>query len=151
MVADQSVSGHPKSFKETLTIVLLALAKSPNKVHRQFLQKSESVKEAFLPYCMETCSYKLQILRHLAEDDPYWCTSASEFWKCSKPVFALNILFCDESNQIDFVNGEVNKQNFSFWSISNPYWMIGRKMQSAGIVIIWCRICRSRIDGPFCF
>lgn len=94
--------------------------------------------------------YKIQMLQHLSEDDPdrrvefcQWALHQLE----ETPDLTLNILFTDEANF--YVNGEINHQNWRYWSDSNPNWTDASKMQGCGKVMVWCGIWGTRVVGPF--
>ena len=48
-----------------------------------------------------------------------------------------------------YVTGEVNRQNVTYRSITNPHWMSDSKIQGAAKIMVWCGIWGKRIVGPF--
>ena len=63
--------------------------------------------------------------------------------------FGRNIIFSDEA--IFHLNGEVNSQNFRYWSDTNPHWMEAQNYQGAEKIMVWCGIINNSIIGPFFF
>lgn len=63
--------------------------------------------------------------------------------------FSKNIIFNDEA--CFFINGEVNKQNFRYWSEQNPHWVENVNTQATMKVNVWCAIWDNKIIGSFFF
>lgn len=63
--------------------------------------------------------------------------------------FVSKIIFTDEAAfQID---GNVNHQNFRYWSTENPHWMRDDKTQYLAKVNVWTGIIGEHLIGPFFF
>jgi hypothetical protein len=94
----------------------------------------------------------MQMLQHLSEGDPDGWMGFWE-WAVNKldddANFSSGILFTDEANF--YINGKVNRQNVCYWSDTNLHWMNPSKTQSAGKVMVWCRIWGNEIVRPVFF
>ncbi|OAF65310.1 hypothetical protein A3Q56_06982 [Intoshia linei] len=60
-----------------------------------------------------------------------------------------DVLFSDEANF--FVNDEIYKQNFRYYSRENPHWMDPTKEHSYPKVLVWCGLWRSHVLGSLFF
>ena len=97
--------------------------------------------------------YKLQILHHLNEDNPDRWMQMYE-WFSEKLDENINftkdfMLFSDEA--MFYLNGEVNRQNFWYWSQGNPHWMDPSKQQGSQKVMVWYGLWKAHVLGPFFF
>ena len=142
-VLDKPRSGRPKTSDEMKEAVMAKVYAGRKKSLRRTstelgVPKSTihkiMVEEKFHPY-------KLQILRHLSEDDPDRRMQMCE-WFSDKLDENINftkdfVLFSDEA--MFYVN-EVNKQNFRYWSQGNPHWMDSSKQQGSQKVMVWCSL-----------
>lgn len=63
--------------------------------------------------------------------------------------YVKNTCFSDES--MFTLDGQVNRQNFRYWSQTNPEWFDGRRAQGSPKVNVWCGIWDNIIIGPFFF
>jgi hypothetical protein len=96
--------------------------------------------------------YKLQVLQTLNEGDYHrreeFCLWAQEMIN-DDAAFTRNVLFSDEC--LFYLNGEVNKQNFRYWSQDNPNWMEATRAQNDPRVMVWAGILDTTIIGPYFF
>lgn len=153
-VDDRERSGRPRSVtdEDSSVAILAAVSKSPHKSTRRLSQEHGLSQRSVLRilHAFKWHPYKVQMLQHLSEDDPdrriEFCEWALQRLEES-PTFSSNILFTDEANF--YINGEINHQNWRYWSDSNPNWTDPSKMQGAGKVMVWCGIWGTRIIGPF--
>ena len=152
-IHDKPCSGPSKTVtdKDTSINVLAALAKSPTKSTRRLSQEMDISRTSIqrILHANKWIPYKIQLLHHLSEDDP---DRRIEFCEWAVDQFAHDeslpskILFSDEANF--YTNGEVNRQNFRYWSDQNPQAFLDCKMQGASKVMVWCGILDTRIIGP---
>lgn len=63
------------------------------------------------------------------------------------PTYLQQILFTDEATFQ--LNGNVNHQNFRYWSDTNPYEKIKSHTQNPQKLNVWAAIYNNRIIGPF--
>jgi hypothetical protein len=124
-----------KSFRQTSTEVGL-----PKSTMHDILEK-----EKFHPY-------KLQILYRLTENDPDRRLEMCEWFLrqiSEDENFLEGVMFSDEANF--YVSGEVNKQNFRYWSPEKPHWFTDSKEQGAHRLMVWCGLWDIHVTGPLFF
>ena len=96
--------------------------------------------------------YKIVRTQVLSEDDFDRRVEFCE-WALAKfdddDSFGNNVIFSDEASFS--LTGEVNKQNWRFWSDSNPHWMEAVNDQGAPKVMVWAAVWREHVIGPFFF
>ncbi|KYN21601.1 hypothetical protein ALC57_06024, partial [Trachymyrmex cornetzi] len=63
--------------------------------------------------------------------------------------FVSKIIFTGEA--AFQINGNVNHQNFRYWSTENPHWMRADKTQYLAKVNVWAGIIGEHLIGPFFF
>ena len=90
--------------------------------------------------------YKLQILHKLSEDDPDRRLEMCN-WLLKNRFLCRDILFSDEANF--YVNGEVNKQNYQYYSQSNQHWTEASIEHSSVKIMVWCGLWRKHVLDPF--
>jgi len=61
--------------------------------------------------------------------------------------FVNSIVFSDEASFE--LHGNVNRQNFRYWSIENSHWMRDNKSQHLDKVNVWTEIIGDHLIGPF--
>ena len=66
-----------------------------------------------------------------------------------RPIFPYQIVFTDEATFT--LTGEVNNQNFRFWSDENPNWVRETHTQYPQTINVWCGIIDGYLIGPFFF
>lgn len=67
----------------------------------------------------------------------------------ARPNFLYQIVFTDEATFT--LTGEVNNQNFRFWSDENPNWVRETHMQYPQKVNVWCGMIDRYLIGLFFF
>lgn len=93
--------------------------------------------------------YKMISVQELHNDD---CDRRMEFcdWilerRQQQPEFEKHIFFSDEATF--YLNGTVNRQNYRYWSDTNPCWAEDRRTQNNPKVNVWCGIYNSQVIGP---
>lgn len=96
--------------------------------------------------------YKMEFHQALTEDDPDRRMEFCE-WVQDKllvdPQLAQHIMFSDEA--LFMLSGDVNRQNYRYWSDTNPHWMRGNRVQNSPRVMVWCGMWGERIIGPYFF
>lgn len=93
--------------------------------------------------------YKMQFKQKLHRGDKAarlsFCT---EFGKRASPRFIDNLLMSDEA-RFD-TNGNVNKQNWRYWSESNPH-LAQEKQTYPDAVTVWAAVSAQGVIGPYFF
>ncbi|EFN89877.1 hypothetical protein EAI_00748, partial [Harpegnathos saltator] len=96
--------------------------------------------------------YKLQYVQELQDGDVERRIGFCERMMALidvRPMFPYQIVFTDEATFT--LTGEVNNQNFRFWSDENPNWVRETHTQYPQKINVWCGIIDKYLIGPFFF
>jgi hypothetical protein len=123
---------HPATSEANQELVLASVAEDPNISIRKQAQivgiSASSVGRILKLHKFHP--YKMQVHQKLNEDDPdrrmQFCQDMMDRAN-ENEYFIRSICFSDEATC--FLNGEVNRQTFRYWSQENPHWMEGIKAQ----------------------
>jgi hypothetical protein len=122
----------PATGEETQELVLASVAEDPHRSIRQHAQNVGISPRSVGRILSQNKyhPYKMQVLQELNEDDPdrrmQFCQEMMDRAN-ENELFIRSICFSDEATC--FLNGEVNRHNFRYWSDENPNWMEGTKAQ----------------------
>jgi len=93
--------------------------------------------------------YKVQYVQELTGEDFDRRMEFCELIQARGNDFVNNIVFTDEA--AFQLNGNVNHQNFRYWSSENSHWMRDNKSQYPKKVNVWGGIIENHLIGPFFF
>lgn len=96
--------------------------------------------------------YKIQMHQSLSELDfnrrKSMCQRLTALFQ-EDPDFLSDICFSDEATFT--LDGQVNRQNFRYWSQGNPEAYEAEKNQASPRVTVWCGIWQNHVIGPYVF
>jgi len=149
-------SGRPKTVRkeETVERVRKALIVSParsGRKHAASLRIKRTTWRRIVKEDLNMHPYKIQITQQLNDDD-----YPQRFLFCEKMLMMVTldnfdvgcIWFSDEAHFDLF--GNVNKQNFRYYSESQPGQTVSKPLHSPRVTV-WCAISGTGIIGPFFF
>ncbi|XP_057658360.1 uncharacterized protein LOC130895195 [Diorhabda carinulata] len=151
-IRDAPKSGRPSISEETQLDVLLSVQERPHVTTRELASELNVSKTAVIKTLHKSKyhPYKMQVLQELYEDD---YNRRLEFCERLQAMclenenFVKNIVFSDEATFN--LNGEVNTQNYRYWSDVNPHWMREGHTQYREKINVWAGIVGNSIVGPF--
>lgn len=153
-VRDAPKTGRPSVSEEKQLDVLLNVRDQPHVTSRELASELNISKTAVLKtlHVSKYHPYKMQVLQELYEDD---YDRRMEFCErlqvmCFEDQHLVkNIVFSDESTFN--LNGEVNTQNYRYWSDVNPHWMREGHTQYKEKINVWAGIVGNTVIGPIFF
>lgn len=94
--------------------------------------------------------FKIKLVQELLEDDfdrrLEFCETFMEMID-EDPHLLDRVVFSDEATF--FLNGNVNRHNFRYWSDENPHWTSESKTQYPEKLNVWAGIMGNQVIGPF--
>lgn len=134
--------------------VALSIQENPHNSIRKIQQEhglSYGTTQRILKRHLKFHPYKVKLVHKLNEDDPDRRLQFSEIMMNrinADPQLLNRIIFSDEATF--FLNGSVNRHNMSYWSDTNPHWIMDtRSTQWPQKIMVWAGIMNNRIIGPF--
>lgn len=153
-VRDLPRSGRPSISEDKKLNMILAIEENPHKATQELALDHEVGKSSVKRILKKEKyhPYKIKLIHELNEDDPdrriEFCETLMNI--CNNDhLFARRIIFSDESTFC--LNGVVNKQNYRYWSSTNPHWAVEAHTQYKESVNVWAGIVSDRIIGPYFF
>jgi len=139
---------------ENIVAVREATEGSPHRsacCHSVSLRLSEASVQQILHKDLHSYPYKIQVTHALHERDYVnrvnFCQTFLQLINQNQEL-VNNLLMSDEANF--HLSGSVNKQNFYYWSATNPIELHERPLHSSKVTV-WCGISSFGIIGPYFF
>lgn len=153
-VRDVPRCGRPQVDENKQLEVLLAVQDNQHVVSRQVAKDMDIAKTSVLKilHTNKYHPYKMQVHQELLEGDFERRLEFCELLQnmcLENPNFVKNILFSDEATFC--LNGDVNTQNYRYWSDVNPHWMREGHTQFNRKINVWAGVVGDIIIGPFFF
>ncbi|RYA74177.1 hypothetical protein DD595_24615 [Enterobacter cloacae complex sp. 4DZ3-17B2] len=134
--------------------VALSITEDPHTSIRKVKQQHDlcyGTVQRILTKNLKFYPYKVRLVQQLNEDDPDRRLQFAELMMNridADAGFLNRIVFSDEATF--FLNGAINRHNMSYWSETNPNWMVdSRSTQYPEKVNVWAGIINNAVVGPF--
>ena len=134
---------HPNCYKESIS-------RSPRRSirkHSVALSLSVCNVRRILHSNLKSHSYKLKVAQELLKRDQETCVA------CFKDIFenvTANAVLITSDEALFHLSGFVSKQNFCYWSQSNPRWLHERPLYSKQVTT-WCAVANVGAWCPYFF
>lgn len=145
-------TGRPRTVRtpENVNAVRVSVQQSPRRSarrHAAALGISDRSVRRILHKSLEMYPYKMMLVQELNERDFQTRTNACRDILQNIPRGAV-FMSSDEAHF--HLSGSVNKQNFRFWSATNPQELHERPLHSPKVTV-WCAISELGVWGPYFF
>lgn len=153
-VRDLPRSGRPPIPQNKKLDIVLSIEENPHKPTQEIALDNEIGKTTVRRILKKEKyhAYKVKLIHELNEDDPErrleFCELLMNLAN-NDPFFTSRIIFSDESTFC--LNGVVNRQNYRYWSTTNPNWAIEAHSQYLQSVNVWAGIVNNKVIGPYFF
>jgi len=153
-VRDLPRSGRPSISDNKKLNVVLSIEENPHKPTHEIALNNEMGKSSVIRILKKEKyhPYKIKLIHELNEDDSdrrlEFCETLMNICNNDR-FFTRRIIFSDESTFC--LNGVVNRQNYRYWSSTNPNWTIEAHTQYPQSVNVWAGIVNDRVIGPYFF
>lgn len=153
-VRDLPKSGRPSISENKKLNVILTIQENPHKPTQEVALDNDVAKTSVRKILKQEKyhPYKIKLIHELNEDDPdrrlEFCETIMNICNNDR-IFSSRIIFSDESTFC--MNGVINRQNYRYWSSTNPGWTTTAHTQYPASVNCWAGIKGDRIIGPYFF
>ena len=144
--------GRPRTStgSESVAAVAASIRQSPRRSlrkHASALHMSYSSVRRILHRSLHMHPYKIMVVQELSEND--YETRATLCRDILQAISPTSVLICSDEAHFH-LSGMVNKQNFRYWSDSNPRHLHEQPLHSPKVTV-WCAMGNFGVWGPYFF